>query len=67
MSEGDEEHSIKTMEDFDKLKDQFARKLITEKKDLTIADVMVLIQPLAAEVVINEPEIWSILANIALS
>ena len=55
MSEGDEEHSIKTMEDFDKLKDQFAKKLITEKKDLTIADVMVLIQPLAAEVVINEP------------
>jgi len=55
------------MEDFDELKDKFARKLIKERKDLTISDVMTLIQPLAAEGVTCEPQLWTELANVILS
>ena len=55
------------MEDFDELKDKFARKLIKERKELTITDVMTLIQPLAAEGVTCEPQLWTELANVVLS
>ena len=52
---------------FETFKRSFAKLLANSRSEITLSDVLVLCQPLAAEEVVSEPIIWSAFANIVLS
>ena len=64
---GEETKDAKIDVEFNEFKHNFAKKLVQDRKELKFADMIAICKPLAVELIVSEPILWSSFANLALS